>query len=126
MANRFLERVLKGNEGAIPSAAPPSAVPPLGGTRSEAVHRLQVGLSGIASVVLIVALADTIMSRADESEASAVPEAAATVEPFEGDSPRNDPLSEAGLVPDLPTSPTPSPTASSAVVPAEGGPVENN
>lgn len=121
MASKFLERALKRSEGAVPVSPPP-----LGGTRSEAVHRLQIGLSGIAAVVLVVALADTILSRADQTEASAVPEAAATVAPAEPEAPRNDPLAEAGVVPDVPATPTPtasapaSPTPSTAAQPRQG------
>ncbi|MCR2834905.1 hypothetical protein [Parerythrobacter lacustris] len=101
MANSFLERAMQ------PREPEPSLAPLAARKRSETVHRLQIGLSGIAAMVLLVALADTILARADQSEASAVPEAAATVEPATGEAPKNDPLAEAGVVPDLPTSPGP-------------------
>jgi hypothetical protein len=114
MANTFLERAMKAREPDDDGVSPP----PLGGTRAQAVHRLQIGLSGIAGMVLMIALADTILSRADEAEASSVPEAAATVEAVETDAPKNDPLAEAGVVPDLPASPTPSASTSASPSPA--------
>jgi hypothetical protein len=52
---------------------------PLGGTRSEAVQRLQVGLSLLAGVILLIGLANVIEDRAKETDAAAVPQAAATV-----------------------------------------------
>lgn len=106
MANSFLERAMQPREPEAEAVAAESLAR-VGRSRAEAVHRLQIGLSGIAAMVLLVALADTILSRADESEASAVPEAAATVEPTPAATPKNDPLAEAGVVPDLPATPDP-------------------
>lgn len=82
---------------------------PLGGTRAEAIQRLQVGLSLLGGVILLVGLANVIEDRAKESDAARVPEAAATVtaEPSQGGNP--DPLADAGVVPDLPATPKPSP-----------------
>jgi hypothetical protein len=85
---------------------------PLSGTRSQTVQRLQVGLAGLSGMVLLVALASIIMERAQEAEASAVPEAAATMT-AEDDNKARDPLADAGVVPDLPTSSSPTPTAKS-------------
>ncbi len=84
--------------------------------KSYTVHRLQVGLSGLVGVVVMIALADTILSRADQSEASAVPEAAATVQVDASPVPQNDPLAEAGVVP---ASPAPTETASAAPAPSQ-------
>ena len=74
---------------------------PLAGTRAQAVQRLQVGLSLLLGVVLIVGLANVILERAKQSEEAVVPEAAATVAPT-AQSTANDPLADAGVVPDLP------------------------
>jgi hypothetical protein len=74
---------------------------PLGGTREQAIQRLQVGLSGIAVMLVMIGLATVVTQRAQLTEASAVPEAAATTEPEEA-SAQNDPLADAGIVPDLP------------------------
>ena len=92
---------------------------PLGGTRAEAVQRLQVGLSGIAAMILLVGLANVIQNRARETEQLAVPEAAPTTEPTAAPQQR-DPLADAGVVPDLPAddaSPVPQATA---IVPEQG------
>ncbi len=68
-------------------------------SRAEAVHRLQMGLLGLGAIVLMVGLAQVVMERAMEAEAHTVPEAAATVAPTRTASP-NDPLADAGVVPD--------------------------
>ncbi len=90
------------------SDAPPEAAP-LGGTQTEAMQRLQIGLFGIGAMVLLVALASVIGSQADQAEEAAVPEAAPTTEPTEAP-PQRDPLADAGIVPDIPAEPTPTPT----------------
>jgi hypothetical protein len=95
---------------------------PLGGTRGEAVQRLQVGVSLLVGVLLLVGIANVIENRAKEVEATTVPEAAATV-PATPSTPQNDPLADAGVVPDIPAdggtgataSPTPSPTMDTPV-----------
>lgn len=74
---------------------------PLGGTRAEAVQRLQVGLSGLAAMVLLVGLANIIQDRARVTEEMAVPDAAPTTEPT-AQAQQRDPLADAGVVPDLP------------------------
>ncbi|MCB2050609.1 MAG: hypothetical protein KDE63_04180 [Novosphingobium sp.] len=78
---------------------------PLGGTRRQAVQRLQIGLIGLAAMILVVAMANIIMERAMESDATTVPEASATTpaDPSATVSAR-DPLSDAGVVPELPSS----------------------
>ena len=85
---------------------------PLAGTRGEAVQRLQVGLIGLAAMVLLVGLANIIMERARQTEAAAVPDAAATVAvPQEGQPAQKDPLADGGVVPELAQeTPTPAPT----------------
>ncbi len=81
---------------------------PLGGTRSEATQRLQVGVSGIAAMVLLVGLANIIQDRARVTEEASVPDAAPTTAPEEPLTQR-DPLADAGVVPDLPVEPIASP-----------------
>ena len=91
--------------------------------RAQAVHRLQVGLLGLAGMLLLVGLANIIMDRARVSEdastaASVAAASAAKVAPEGGaDEPANDPLADLGVVPDLPASsesasPSPAPAAS--------------
>lgn len=86
------------------------------GLRSESVHRLQVGLSGLAAIVLMLALANVIMDRANRTEASSVPDAAATVLPPPVHSQQNDPLANAGVVPEIKVSPTPAATQPPVIV----------
>lgn len=94
---------------------------PLGGTRAQAMQRLQVGVGGVVLMILLVGLASLIQDRTREVDAAAVPAAAPTTEPSAAPQ-QNDPLVDAGLVPDLPTKPSPSPSQSPAVVPDQAGP----
>ncbi|HSF12201.1 MAG TPA: hypothetical protein VLA50_04445 [Erythrobacter sp.] len=82
---------------------------PAGQTRAEAVQRLQVGLFGIGSMVLLVGLASIIGSQADLTDESAVPEAAPTTEPSPAPLQAN-PLADAGVVPDIAAEPSPVPS----------------
>jgi len=74
----------------------------IGGRRAEAVHRLQVGAFGLGAIVLMVALANIVMERAKETEATIVPEAASTVAVQPIPTPNKDPLVDAGVVPEMP------------------------
>ena len=96
----------------------PSDVP-LGGTRSQSLHRLQIGIGGVVLMVLLVGLASLIQDRTREVDAAAVPAAAPTTEPSEQVQ-QSDPLVEAGVVPDLPEGPAPLATQSPATVPEQG------
>jgi len=75
---------------------------PLGGTRAQAMQRLQVGVFGLATMVLLIGLAQIIMNQAREAEARVVPEAAPTVAPSRSAAAASDPLADAGVGPDLP------------------------
>ena len=86
---------------------------PLSGTRAERIQRLQIGFFGIGAMCLLVALADVVISRAERTQATAVPEAAPTVQPTAIASPR-DPLADAGVVPELSDEPSPTPTQGAA------------
>ena len=83
---------------------------PLGGTRSEAVQRLQIGVFGICAMILLVGLASIIGSQADMVEETAVPDAAPTTEPTAPPA-RRVPLADAGVVPPSEPSPGPQPQA---------------
>lgn len=72
----------------------------LAGTRAQSIQRLQIGLSGLAAMVLLVGLATVIMDRARQTEAGAVPEAASTAA-VEAAPSVNDPLADAGVAPDV-------------------------
>lgn len=93
-----------------PESASVGAVPaPLGGTRAQAMQRLQVGASLLVGIVLVVGLANVIEDRAKQADAQAVPDAASTVEATAA-APAVDPLADAGVVPDLPAESSVAPT----------------
>jgi hypothetical protein len=84
-------------------AAPEPTQAPLAGSRSQSIQRLQVGLFGLAAMVLLVALANIIRNSADQNEATVVPEAAPTMVAQPKDDTASDPLVDAGVVPDMPS-----------------------
>ena len=100
-----------------PGFAEPTDVP-LAGTRRQTMHRLQVGIGGVLFMILLVGLASLIQTRTREVDLAATPAAAPTTEPT-GDTQQNDPLVEAGVVPDLPAEPAPQPSQSPAAVPQQ-------
>ena len=83
-----------------PQTVPQAA--PLAGTRAQKVQRLQVGIFGLVCMILVVALADIVVSRADKTEASVVSEVGPSISIAEPTSARRDPLADAGVVPELP------------------------
>ena len=89
-------------------------------TRAQAVQRLQIGIAGLASMVLMIALANVIMDQANRTEATSVPQAAATVAAEPTTAPQNDPLADAGVVPDMPAEPTATPQQEPAILPEQG------
>jgi hypothetical protein len=81
-------------------AGEPEDLPvPLGGTRAEAIFRLQIGVAGLVAVLMMIGLANIVMDRAKETEATTVPEAAATVASKSAPAQTGDPLADAGVVP---------------------------
>jgi hypothetical protein len=85
-----------------PPAEPELPRAPLAGTSSQSVQRLQVGLFGLAAMVLLVALANIIRNNAEQNEATVVPEAASTTAGQASSPAVSDPLADAGVVPDTP------------------------
>jgi hypothetical protein len=75
--------------------------------RSQAVQRLQIGLFGLAAMVLLVGLANILIDNADRNQARVVPEAAPTVIAEPKVEQATDPLAEAGVVPDMPAAQEP-------------------
>ena len=75
---------------------------PLTGKR-QATQRVQVGLIGLAAMILLVGLASIIMRNAQQNQALVVPEAAPTVAVTPPQAPASDPLADAGVVPDMST-----------------------
>ena len=77
--------------------------------RAQSVHRLQIGLLGLAVMLLLVGLANIIMDRARLSDLTSV--ASGVSETGAADKADSDPLAVIGVVP--------SPEASSASAPAK-------
>ena len=102
-----------------PQTVPEAA--PLAGTRAQKVQRLQVGIFGLVCMILVVALADIVVSRADETEASVVSKAGPVGVPTEPAAPR-DPLADAGVVPELPAE-TGAPVEEVQTAPATNAPL---
>ena len=100
---------------------------PLAGTRRQSLQRLQVGLFGLGAVILLVGLANIIISTAQQNQAAVVeelPPVAPGDVPAPRDAPR-DPLADAGVAPDLPVDPAADPAADPATGanPASGEPL---
>ncbi|MEO5706064.1 MAG: hypothetical protein ABIT10_04690 [Alteraurantiacibacter sp.] len=74
---------------------------PLGGTRQQRLQRLQVGLLGLGGILLLVGLANIIISSARESEVAAVTDLPPATAEDLPDSTTRDPLADAGVAPDL-------------------------
>lgn len=78
---------------------------PLGGTREQAIQRLQVGLFGLLAILLLIGVANVFLQRAQQVEDAAVPDAAPTVSVDAEVPQQSDPLADAGVVPELPAEP---------------------
>lgn len=91
----------------------------------DGMQRLRTGIGGILAVILVVGIANVITDRALQNEETTVPEAAPTVEPS-ATATSGDPLSDAGVVPDLPEQPEAEPVPEGPVLPetGEGAPIE--
>ena len=96
----------------VQHVAPPSARD----LRSQSVHRLQVGLFGLAAMLLLVGLANIIMDRARLADAS-VGAVASSSAPGASSSAEADPLADIGVVPAA--------TPSESAVPAPQGTTGN-
>jgi|GEM_PF-1148454 hypothetical protein len=71
--------------------------------RSQAVHRLQVGIFGLAAMLLLVSLASVIMQRVQTADRSAIAaEPSGSASGSAGVSPANDPLVDLGVAPEVP------------------------
>ncbi len=90
----------------------------LGGTRTEAMQRLQVGLLGLGAMLLSIGVATIVTDRANQAEEAVVPEAVQTS--ADPDSENPDPLADAGVVPDLPKQADENPLPDGPVLPEEG------
>ncbi len=75
---------------------------PLLGTRRQRVQRLQIGIFGLATMVVLVALADIIISSAEENRTGVAEDMPPVTNEDLPPPPPRDPLVEAGVVPNLP------------------------
>lgn len=105
-------------------------VQPGGAQRMRNLQRLQIGITGVVLMVLLVGLASLVENSAAEIDATSVPEAAPTTEPTEAQQ-QNDPLVQAGVVPDLPAPQTAQSSAPQPIqtpapqLPADVAPLED-
>lgn len=80
-----------------PVAAPQHFAPPTGRElRSQAMHRLQVGLLGLSAMLLLVGLASIINDRVRLADAESGVDASATMSAPDA---ARDPLADIGVVP---------------------------
>ncbi|TIX51365.1 hypothetical protein [Alteraurantiacibacter aquimixticola] len=108
--------ILRGSREGIDTAPAP-----LSGTRAQRIQRLQVGIAGLTVMVLMVGLADIIISSAQQNQV-AVPEDLPPVTTQDvPPPPSRDPLADAGVVPNLPAEPEA--TASPVLAPPDTGDV---
>ena len=80
--------------------------------RAQAVNRLQIGLFGLAAMLLLVGLANIIMDRARLAESAVSPQPGLVAT----EAPKSDPLADIGVVP---SPEAPPPVAPIPVVPAD-------
>lgn len=82
----------------------PAPATPAREVRAQAVHRLQVGLFGLAMMLLLVGLANIIMDRAQLSEdaAKGTEAARSSASPSPSETAAKDPLVDMGVAPELP------------------------
>ncbi len=78
------------------------APPPLAGTRKQRVQRLQIGLIGLGAIVLLVGLANIIISSVASNQAIEAEELPPATSQDVPAPPPRDPLADAGVVPGLP------------------------
>ena len=84
------------------ASSEPTELAPLAGNRRQRLQRLQIGLFGLGSVVLLIGLANIIISSARQNEVVVPEELPAATSGDVPEGPR-DPLADVGVAPDLPT-----------------------
>lgn len=94
-----------------PLQAPRHFVPPTARElRSQAVHRLQIGLFGLCAMLMIVGLANIIRDKLRLNETQDPIQQVVSVD-AKPTKTASDPLADIGVVPAADPSPTPTPTA---------------
>ncbi|CAM4007321.1 Energy transducer TonB [Novosphingobium lubricantis] len=110
-------------DSAIPANMLAHVPPTARQQRADAMHRLQVGMFGLAGMLLLVSLANVIMDRAKTVDAASVTDPAASVvtkpEPT-----AKDPLVDMGVAPELPVTAKEAPTPTATPEGALTGPVQ--
>src|SRR5687767_13523498 len=71
-------------------------------SRGEAMRRLQIGVVGLAAMLLMVALANVVTERAKQSDAGTVAESV-DAQAAPGEQANEGPLVDAGVLPNLPS-----------------------
>lgn len=79
------------------------APPPLAGSRTQRLQRLQVGIIGLATMIMLVGLANIVKTNAEQTDLQVVAESADEAERTTATETASDPLADAGVVPDMPT-----------------------
>lgn len=82
--------------------------------RAHAVHRLQVGLFGLAGMLLLIGLANIIMDRAQETDQAAQGVASSAASSVPSEAAAKDPLADMGVAPQLPAAEPAQPAAAPA------------
>lgn len=103
-SERF-RRIREAGDAAAQTGAPGAVPPAARELRAQGVHRLQVGLFGLAAMLLLVSLASVIMERvktADRSAVAQAPAAGTMPSPSASASPASDPLVDLGVAPEVP------------------------
>lgn len=80
--------------------------------RSQAVHRLQVGLFGLCAMLLLVGLANVITDRAEQTTEAQEPVHEVVAVDAKPKKQAADPLADIGVVPAAGPTPSPAPTES--------------
>ncbi|MEO6152222.1 MAG: hypothetical protein ABIT09_07410 [Croceibacterium sp.] len=102
--------------GLVPGHPTPADAP-LSGTRSQAMQRLQVGVFGLAAMILLVGLANIFITSARHNDARSSTQGAPSVAAESDTASATDPLADAGVVPDMPGKSAPA-TSANAPPPA--------
>lgn len=78
--------------------------------RAQSIHRLQVGLSGLCTMLLLVGLANIIMDRAGEVEKGDPIEEVIAADQAKPEKKGSNPLADIGVVPATDPEPAPKPS----------------
>lgn len=86
------------------------------GTRRERMQRLQIGALGLGAMILLVGLANIILTSAQQNQASIAKTQPVAQATQDVPAPPRDPLADAGVVPALQSEPLPTPSPSAPAI----------